>query len=126
MSQLATQVQPNLPLFRGSLTAIHTLLACVDAQHEYFRHAEQTTGIGIYATRLVSTSGHQDGLYWPAAGAGTESPLAQLIDDARERGLSGQLVGDRAVQFEGYNFRILEAQGLNADGGAKSYIESAK
>ena len=111
---------------RNELTAIHTLLACVDAQHEYFRHAEQTTGMGAYATRLVSTSGHQDGLYWPTSGAGTESPLGLQIDGAQERGLSGELVGDRSVQFEGYNFRILEAQGLNADGGAKSYIDSGQ
>jgi hypothetical protein len=111
---------------RNELTAIHTLLACVDAQHEYFRHAEQTTGMGAYATRLVSTSGHQDGLYWPTSGAGTESPLGLQIDGAQERGLSGELAGDRSVQFEGYNFRILEAQGLNADGGAKSYIDSGQ
>jgi hypothetical protein len=74
---------------------------------------------------LVSTPGHQDGLYWPAAGAGTESPLAQLIDGAQDAGLSGELDGDKPTQYEGYYFRVLEAQGLNADGGAKSYIESS-
>jgi len=109
---------------RNELTAIRTLLACVDAQHKYFRNAEQATGIGVYATRLVSTPGHQDGLYWPAAGAGTESPLAQLIDGAQDAGFPGGLDGDKPTHYDGYYFRVLEAQGVNADGGAKSYIES--
>ena len=109
---------------RNELTAIRALLACVDAQHEYFGHAERTTGIGVYATRLVSTPGHQDGLYWPATGAETASPLAQLVDGAQDSGLSGELDGDKPAQYEGYYFRVLEAQGLNADGGAKSYIQS--
>jgi hypothetical protein len=110
---------------RNELSTIRTMLACVDAQHEYFRRREQTTGIGVYATRLVSTPGHQDGLYWPAAGAGTESPLGRLMDGGAEYAdLPGELDGDKPIQYEGYYFRVLEAQGLNADGGAKSYIQS--
>ena len=42
---------------RNELSAIRTLLACVDAQHDYFESAKQANGSGVYATRLVSTPG---------------------------------------------------------------------
>jgi hypothetical protein len=109
---------------RNELLALRTLLACVDAQHEYFGLSEMATGTGVYATRVVSTPGHQDGLYWPAAGDGTESPLGRLIHAAQEAGFSSELDGDEPIQYEGYYFRVLDAQGPNADGGAKTYIES--
>ena len=109
---------------RNELSAIRTLLACVDAQHEYFELSELATGTGVYATRLVSTPGHQDGLYWPATEDGTESPLGRLIDGVQEAGFPDELDEDEPIEYEGYYFRILKAQGPNADGGAKSYIES--
>jgi Protein of unknown function (DUF2950) len=58
---------------RNELSAIRTLLACVDAQRDYFARAKQATGRGVYATRLVSTPGRHDGLYWPVAGGEVES-----------------------------------------------------
>jgi hypothetical protein len=111
---------------RNELAAIRTLLACADAQHEYFELSELTTGAGVYATRLVSTPGHRDGLYWPAAGDGTESPLGRLIYAAVEVGFPGKLDEDKPIQYEGYYFRILKAQGPNAEGGARSYIHSGQ
>jgi hypothetical protein len=110
---------------RNELRAIRTLLASVDAQRDYFDRAKQATGTGVYATRLLSTPGHQDGLYWPVAeGSETESPLGPLIDAARDAGYPGELVGGKPIPYEGYYFRILKAQGPNGDGGAKSYIQS--
>ena len=110
---------------RNELEAIRTLLACVDAQHDYFDRAKQATGTGVYATRLVSTPGHHDGLYWPVAGQ-AESPLGPLIDAAQEAGYPGELVGGKPIPYEGYYFRILKAQGPNGDGGTKSYIQSGR
>ncbi len=111
---------------RNELSAIRTLLACVDAQHDYFDRAKQATGSGFYATRLVSTSGRHDGLYWPVAAGETESPLGPLIDAAQDAGYPGELVGGKPIPYEGYYFRILKAQGPNGDGGAKSYIQSGR
>jgi hypothetical protein len=111
---------------RNELSAIRTLLACVDAQHEYFELSELTTGTGLYATRVVSTTGHQDGLYWPAAEDGKESPLGRLVNGAQEAGFPNELEGNEPIEYEGYYFRILKAQGPNADGGAKSYIDSGR
>ena len=79
-----------------------------------------------YATKLVSTPGHQDGLYWPVAAGETESPLGPLVDAAQEAGYPGELVGANQIPYEGYHFQILTAQGPNGDGGAKSYIQSGR
>jgi hypothetical protein len=111
---------------RNELSAIRTLLAAVDAQQDYFDRAKQATGTGLYAMRLLSTPGHQDGLYWPVAEGETESPLGPLVDAAQDAGYPGELVGGKPIPYEGYNFRILTAQGPNGDGGAKSYIKSGR
>lgn len=111
---------------RNELSAIRTLLASVDAQHDYFDRAKQDTGSGTYATRLVSTPGRHDGLYWPATAGEAESPLGPLIDAAQDAGYPGELVGGKSIPYEGYYFRILTAQGPNGDGGAKSYVHSGR
>ncbi len=111
---------------RNELSAIRTLLACVDAQHAYFELAKQAQGTGVYATRLLSTPGRRDGLYWPTAESEPESPLGPLIDTAQEAGYPGELVGGKPIPYEGYYFRILTAQGPSAEGGAKSYMASGR
>jgi hypothetical protein len=111
---------------RNELMAIRTLLACVDAQRDYFDRARQARNTGIYATKLLSAPGHQDGLYWPVAEGETESPLGPLVNAAQEAGYPGELVGSNQIPYEGYHFRILTAQGPNGDGGAKDYIQSGR
>jgi Protein of unknown function (DUF2950) len=111
---------------RNELSAIRTLLAAVDAQRDFFQRAKQADGTGVYATRFISTAGKQDGLYWPVAEGETESPLGPLIDAAQDAGYPGDLVGGKPIPYEGYHFRILKAQGPNADGGAKSYLQSGR
>ncbi len=111
---------------RNELSAIRTLLASVDAQHDYFDRMKQQTGRGAYATRFTSTLGHQDGLYWPVAEGQAESPLGPLIEAAQEAGYPGELIGGKPIPYEGYNFRLLKAQGPNGDGGARSYIQSGR
>jgi hypothetical protein len=111
---------------RNELSAIRTLLACVDAQYDYFDRAKQANGSGEYAARLLSTPGHRDGLYWPEAKGEAGSPLGPLIDAAQDAGFPGELVGGKPIPYEGYYFRILKAQGPNGDGGAKSYVQSGR
>ena len=111
---------------RNELSAIRTLLACADAQHDYFQRAKQANGSGVYATRLVSTPGRHDGLYWPVAEGETESPLGPLIDAAQDAGYPGQLIGGKPSPYEGYYFRILKGQSSNGDGGTKSYMLSGR
>ena len=111
---------------RNELAAIRTLLACVDAEHDYFARSKQTSGTGMYATRLASSPGKQDGLYWPVAEGENESPLGPLVDAAQDAGYPGQMAGGKPGPYEGYLFRILTRQGENGDGGAKSYIQSGR
>ena len=111
---------------RNELSAIRTLLACADAQHDYFQRFKQANGSGVYATRLVSTLGRHDGLYWPVAEGETESPLGPLIDAAQDAGYPGQLIGGKPSPYEGYYFRILKGQSSNGDGGTKSYMLSGR
>lgn len=111
---------------RNELAAIRTLLACEDAQHDYFERTRAATGTGVYAMRVVSTPGHEDGLYWPVADGDTESPLGPLIDAAHEAGYPAEPVSGKPIPYEGYYFRILHAQGPNGDGGAKSYLHSGQ
>lgn len=106
----------------NELAAIRTLLACVDAQHEFFDLMKQTTGTGYYAGRLISTPGRQDGLYWPASTGQPDSPLEPLIEAAEDAGYPGQLVSGKQYPYLGYYFRILRAQGPDAPGGEKTYI----
>jgi len=109
---------------RNELSAIRTLLACADAQRDFFERAKKATGTGAYAMRLVSTPGHQDGLYWPVAEGDAESPLGPLIDTAHDAGYPAEPVSGHPIPYEGYYFRILHAQGPDGDGGAKSYVHA--
>jgi hypothetical protein len=125
-TKLGAQTIVDRRIGRNELSAIRTLLACVDAQHDYFERARQATGTGVYATRLFSTPGRQDGLFWPVAEGQPESPLGPLIEAAQDAGYPGELIGGKAIPYEGYNFRLLKAQGPNGDGGAKNYIQSGR
>ena len=44
----------------------------------------------------------------------------------REVGYQGELVSGKPIPYEGYYFRILREQGQNADGGARSYLQSGR
>jgi hypothetical protein len=100
--------------------AIYVLRAYIDAQRAYASRDRDGDGVLQYAQKLASTSGKQDGLYWPADPAKGEeaSPLGPLIAEAAAY-LEGHKAGD---PYRGYRFRILTRQGKHAPGGAYSYV----
>lgn len=108
----------NRRIGRNELYALASLHAYVDAQREYL--AGGTAGDPpAYARYIRSADGARDGLYWPVAEGEKESPLGPLLADAattRPRDAA-------PVPFHGYYFRILEAQGSGAPGGAHSYLD---
>ncbi|MGH7117514.1 MAG: DUF2950 domain-containing protein [Acetobacteraceae bacterium] len=110
---------------RNEIQAIRTLLGVVDAEKQYFALTAQQ-GQGVYAERLVSTPGNQDGLYWPATSKADESPLGPLVATAEAEGYPGQLVAGKPTPYQGYYFRILKAQGPFAAGGAKAYVQDGR
>jgi hypothetical protein len=103
---------------RNELDAIQTCLAFVDAQNEY-AEKDRGQGAGVYAQRIVSTTGKKDGLYWP----GDDSPLGELAAQAAGEGYK---VGEGPIPYHGYYFRVLTQQGPNAPGGTLNYVVKGK
>ena len=103
---------------RNELDAIQTCLAYVDAQNEY-AEKDRGEGAGVYAQRIVSTSGKKDGLYWP----GDDSPLGEF---AAQASAEGYKVGEGPIPYHGYYYRVLTQQGPNAPGGTLSYVVKGK
>ena len=106
---------------RNELDVIQSCLAYVDAQAEY-ADKDHGAGAGVYAQRIVSQPGKQDGLYWPAEGE-NQSPLGELVASASA---DGYRIGHGRAPFHGYYYKILTKQGAAASGGALDYIAQGK
>ena len=116
----------NRRIGRNELAAVRVALTYVDAQKDYFERMKQRSGAGFYAERLISTPGHQDGLYWPAAADAPQSPFAPVVARADEEGYAGAFTGTKPIPYQGYYFRVLKAQGVNTPEGARNYVKSGK
>jgi hypothetical protein len=103
---------------RNELDTIQTCLAFADAQNEY-AEKDRGQGAGVYAQRIVSTSGNKDGLYWP----GDDSPLGNL---AAQASAEGYKVGQGPIPYHGYYYRVLTQQGSSAPGGQLDYVVKGK
>lgn len=103
----------------NELAVIEVLKAYVDAQREYAETDRDGKG-AQYARRILSQDGKRDGLYWPTNDGEPESPFGPLVAEARSEGYTP---GKAArAPYHGYLFRILTAQGKDADGGARDYV----
>ena len=107
---------------RNELAVIDICRAYVAAQHRYARDGHDGNQPGLYATKVRSDPGRQDGLYWPAERGSKPSPLGDLVAEAAKEGRP--IAGERPAPtpFHGYYFKILTGQGPNAPGGAASYV----
>jgi len=110
---------------RNELHTIATARAYVDAQHEYAAQAPMGDGVHQYARRFGSTEGTHDGLFWPSVGDEPESPLGPLVAEAVKEGYGNSESG-QPQPYHGYYYRILEAQGPHAPGGAMSYLNGER
>jgi hypothetical protein len=100
-----------------ALDAVDVIAGAEEAYRANVREGDVET----YAQQIVSSDGKRDGLYWVVAANEEPSPLAEL----------GQVIDDRAalkapLVLDGYTFRILDAQGASAKGGAKSYVKDGR
>src|SRR5689334_2792388 len=112
---------------RNELDTIEVLRAIVDAQDEYARTAGRQGAFQSYARRFFSTPGQHDGLCWPTAEGEPESPLGPLAAAASGGGYgTSRAADDKPRPFHGYLFRILEAQGPDAPGGAMNYVVNGR
>jgi len=111
----------NRRIGRNELKAIDVAHAYVDAQREYAFNERGGVEVLEFAQKFLSTPGKQDGLYWKTQEGEEESPFGPLIAEAAREGYT-KGKDDKPVPFHGYYFRILKAQGRNADGGAFNYV----
>jgi hypothetical protein len=105
---------------RNELDAIQTCLAYVDAQNEY-AEKDHGDGVGVYAQRIVSSSGKKDGLFW--RDDADPSPLGELAAQASAEGYKAEGNG---TPYHGYYFRVLKGQGSDAPGGELNYVVKGK
>jgi hypothetical protein len=108
---------------RNELTTIRVCRAYVEAQKEYAAKAHDGKPIGVYAERIASTPGKQDGLFWKSEDPEHMSPLGEFAAEAAAEGYKH--VEGRPAAFHGYIFRILTG-GESAGGAAASYIVNGK
>jgi hypothetical protein len=107
---------------RNELNVIASLRAIVAAQFEYAASAGRQGPWRAYARRFFSTPGQRDGLYWASAEGEPESPLGPLAAQAALGGYGRGVRDGTPRAFHGYFFRMLEAQGPTAPGGARDYL----
>jgi len=96
---------------RNELATMQAVLAYYDAQMEYATQDQNGDGMLEYASNLMSSAGSHDGLYWEDESGDSPSPLGPLLADKTP-----------GVGYHGYYYRILDAQGAHAKGGAYSYL----
>ncbi|MPW22722.1 DUF2950 family protein [Paraburkholderia sp. CNPSo 3157] len=104
---------------RNELAVIQTMLAIYDAQREYAQTNHDGEGVLAYASRMVSSPGKHDGLYWPGGPDETPSPLGDAFVDASSRNAKN-------AGYYGYQYKLLESQGSHAPGGAYDYVVGGK
>ena len=105
---------------RNELAVIELCGTYVDVQREYAALPHDGKKAGVYAERVQSTPGKQDGLYWAAKPGEAPSPMGDLFAEAAAGGY--ERAKDPSAPYQGYYFRILTAQGASAPGGVKDYI----
>jgi Protein of unknown function (DUF2950) len=110
----------------NELGAIAACRGFIDAQKDYAAAGHDGQPAGIFAAKLMSSPGKQDGLYWETAEGEPTSPAGPLLADASFEGYEGQGLGGKAQPYHGYLYRILKAQGAAATGGAKSYLKDGQ
>jgi hypothetical protein len=111
----------NRRLGENELSTIQSCLAYADAQHEYYLRNVQKDPLQHYASKLVSSPGKMDGLYWPATKDEPQSPLGEEFAAARAEGYL-QAGTQKGTPYHGYIYRLLMSQGPDARGGAYDYL----
>ena len=113
----------NRRIGRNELFTLATLRAVVEAQREYAAADPQGTGKPAYARFILSSPGQRDGLYWPTQPGEPQSPLGPAIAEAAAMGYDITPSREGPRPFHGYLYKILTAQGDQAPGGARNYLE---
>jgi DUF2950 family protein len=114
----------NRRIGRNELQAVDVCRTFVKAENEYARLRGAGSGV-VYAQKVRSEPGKQDGLYWDDPTGKNPSPLGPLLAEADAEGYTKPAEGAGPRPFHGYIYRILTGQGAHAPGGAKSYLKDS-
>jgi Protein of unknown function (DUF2950) len=106
----------------NELGAIAACRGYIDAQKDYAAVAHDGLPAGIYAQKLMSDPGKQNGLYWETLEGEPTSPAGPFLAMAGAEGYSSESLASKAEPYHGYFYRVLKAQGAAARSGAKSYV----
>jgi hypothetical protein len=101
----------------NELDAIEICSGYVAAQMEYAAQDRDNHKILAYAQHIVSAKGLHDGLYWEG---NSESLVPKGFADAAAE--TGRTASAGLKPYHGYYFRVLKAQGPNAEGGQHNYV----
>lgn len=112
----------NRRIGRNEIRAIEAINRIVGAQRSFCEGHVSEGRTPQYASRLFSSPGKRDGLYWERGQGQPESPLAAAIARASSEGYTLDGLKNRQTYY-GYHFEILEKQGPKARGGAMSYLD---
>lgn len=105
---------------RNELATIDVCYQLVDAELQHY--ARTNNGEHRYAPNFRGDNDGHDGLFPSENVEQSVSPRDTLIASAGVE--NGAAASHDPVPFNGYYFRILKAQGNNAEGGAKNYLVS--
>jgi hypothetical protein len=101
----------------NELDAIQICHGYVEAQKEYALTPHGNPPVHQYAQKIISTPGQQDGLFWKNPDGSPGGPISEGVARALEEGYS-----EKAAPYHGYYFKILMAQGPNAQFGQIDYM----
>jgi hypothetical protein len=104
----------------NELGAIAVCRGFIDAQMEYAAMGHDGNEAGLFAAKLRSDPGQQNGLYWPTAEDEPPSPAGEAVARAAAEGYKA-VTGKRSP-YHGYYYRMLFAQGPDAKGGSREYF----
>lgn len=104
----------------NELGAIAVCRGFIDAQMEYASVGHDGNEAGLFAAKLRSDPGQQNGLYWPTAEGEPQSPAGEAVARAAAEGYKA--VTGKRKPYHGYYYRALFAQGPDAKGGSREYF----
>lgn len=101
----------------NELDVIEICAGYVEAQTEYAAQDRDNHKMLTYAQRIVSAEGLHDGLYWEG---NSESLVPKGFAEAAVE--TAHASSAKLKPYHGYYFRVLKAQGPNAEGGQHNYM----
>ena len=107
----------------NELRTIDVMHGYVAAQEDYASKGHDGAPKGIYAQKLRSDPGKQNGLYWEVSEGQPQSPAGPFLAQASAEGYGGKGTG---APYHGYLYRPLLSQGKAANGGSRDYIVNGK